>query len=118
MNRKLKAFLALFGGNPWEYGTCGQDARHSRRHILSGNVQFILWPKGTQNHFEDYWHTYDSSWFPTWELGPVASYEYGMWNNTLARRHKETKAVYYTDYNHKWCPTTPDIAAQFKLGFK
>jgi hypothetical protein len=114
MNRFWKIALALVGGNPWEYGTCSRFATPARRHVLVGNIQFVLHKKGTNNHFEDYWHNFDTSWYPTWELGPVASYEYGEVMNTMGRRHKQTGKVDYTDYHYNWKPTTPDIAAQFK----
>ena len=122
MNRFLKRFLALFGGNPWEFGTCGQGGRFSRRNVLNGEVQFIMWPKGTDNRFKDIWLRYDTSWYPTWELGSVPSYDYGTiaWQgSTLARKHKQSGVVEYVlDYNREWQPTTPDIAAIFKPGFK
>jgi len=105
----------------WESGTCGWDAKPARRHRIHGNVQFVLHPAGTQNHFEDYWHNFDSSWWPTFEAGPVASFDYGTLFEcrVMARRLRRTGAVEYRDYNNTaWLPTTPDIAAQFKPGFK
>ena len=49
----------------WEYGTAGNTARHSRRHKIKGNVQFILWEAGEQDYQDDYWHDFDPYWWNT-----------------------------------------------------
>ena len=51
----------------WEYGTCGNHNRVARKHRLYGNVQFVLWKAGEQNHKKDYWHNFDESWWKTFK---------------------------------------------------
>jgi hypothetical protein len=46
----------------WEYGMC--HGRRARRNRKSGAVQFVLWKGGEQGHRFDYWHDFDSSWWP------------------------------------------------------
>lgn len=50
----------------WEYGTCRD--RKARRHNKNGNVQFVLWKAGEQGHKEDWWHDFDSFWWPEFNL--------------------------------------------------
>lgn len=53
----------------WEYGTCEPEPGTgvARRHRRKGNVQFVLWKAGEQGHTEDYWHDFDSSWWPSFK---------------------------------------------------
>ena len=46
----------------YEYGQI--KGQVSRRHIKTGEVQFILWKAGEQGHDDDHWHRYDHSWWP------------------------------------------------------
>ncbi len=58
----------LFGKKEelWEYGVCGSN--RARRHIKNRNVQFVLWEAGEQGYKENYWHNFDSSWWPEFKL--------------------------------------------------
>ena len=51
----------------YEYGTCstynGMNLRKARRDRITNEIQFVLWKAGEHNHTEDYWATYDSSWW-------------------------------------------------------
>lgn len=63
MIQKFKDWLHL---RRWQYGKCrGQIARCNRR---TGEVQFILWPKGSNQaghiHTEDFWIAFNSFWWP------------------------------------------------------
>jgi hypothetical protein len=55
--------LKFFKKKPeWIYGICNGSI--ARKHRKKGNVQMILWKAGEQGHKEDYWHDFDSSWWP------------------------------------------------------
>jgi hypothetical protein len=59
----LKFFRRLFKKRSvWIYGYCHGGV--ARRHRIYGNVQFVLWPAGTQGHIVDYWHDMNSYWWP------------------------------------------------------
>jgi hypothetical protein len=45
----------------WVYGTC--CGRPARKHVIDGNVQFVLWKAGEQGFKEDHWVNFDSSWW-------------------------------------------------------
>lgn len=60
----------------WEYGTCHDGP--ARRNRSTGAVQFVLWPKGhvakvgvlydqIYTYPEDWWHDFDSSWWPKFQ---------------------------------------------------
>lgn len=67
----------------WEYGTAGPGDRPARRHAKNGNVQFVLWKAGQQGHARDYWHNFDSSWWPTFKRSNASA--------QTPQAHKETK---------------------------
>lgn len=50
----------------WEYGYCNN--RKARRNRKTSEVQFILWKAGEQGHKEDYWHPFNSSWWPNFKV--------------------------------------------------
>lgn len=61
----------------WEYGRC--NGSKARRHKKNGNVQFILWPKGSQKevdgvgHLEDKWFDFDRSHWPNFRVSPLVN---------------------------------------------
>ena len=60
------SWCSFFKKKPeWIYGTC--NGKHARRHRKKGNVQMLLWPAGERGHKEDYWHNFDSSWWPQFQ---------------------------------------------------
>jgi hypothetical protein len=78
----LKRILKFFKAKPlWQYGTCiithyEEFNNHetavsrpvpARKHRIRGNVQFVLWKAGEQGHAEDYWHDFNSYWWPTFK---------------------------------------------------
>jgi hypothetical protein len=66
--QEMSLISRIFGKrDEWEYGTAGNNSRPARRHKKRGNVQFVLWKAGEQGHAEDYWHDFDSSWWPTFK---------------------------------------------------
>ena len=62
--------LNIFKRKPiWIYGTCLN--REARKHRKKGNVQMKLWQAGEQDHKEDYWHDFDSSWWPQFKENDI-----------------------------------------------
>ncbi len=59
--------------DPWIYGLCNE--RPARKHRKNGNVQMKLWKAGEQGHTEDYWHNFDSSWWPGFKSHEDYEYE-------------------------------------------
>jgi hypothetical protein len=57
----MKLIRALLYGK-WEPGTLHD--RPARRNRLTGECQFVLWKAGEHHHVTDYWHKFDSSWWP------------------------------------------------------
>ena len=51
----------------YEYGWGGSAGRLARRELKTGAVEFILHVAGTQGFTEDYWHPFDSSWWPKFQ---------------------------------------------------
>jgi hypothetical protein len=51
----------------YKYGKC--SGLVARKHLINGNVQFILWQKGDQKevdgigHTTEKWVNFDSSWW-------------------------------------------------------
>lgn len=71
---RLSAWLeAKRYASHWEHGTCtcqfrdGPNTSPARRNRHTGEVQFVLWPKGKVigGHIctEDFWIGYDPSWW-------------------------------------------------------
>jgi hypothetical protein len=54
--RRFVQALSTRSVSPWEYGAV--NGRPARRHILTGECQFVLWKAGKQGHTEDYWHRF------------------------------------------------------------
>ena len=52
----------------WEYGVC--RGRRARRCKRTGEVQFILWKAGEQDHREDFWHPFNSYWWNEFSPAP------------------------------------------------
>jgi len=62
----VSGIFLLYRRDPvWEYGICGPNMKHARRHRRKGNVQFILWKAGQHEHTEDFWYDFDQSWWDT-----------------------------------------------------
>lgn len=57
---KLLQWFRLRGKPLYEYGTCRD--KPARRNRITGEVQFVLWNAGEQNHTEDYWHKFGDGW--------------------------------------------------------
>jgi hypothetical protein len=54
--RRFVQALSTRSVSPWEHGAV--NGRPARRHILTGECQFVLWKAGKQGHTEDYWHRF------------------------------------------------------------
>ena len=62
-DEKIKSTIRkIFHIQEYEYGYVKQT--RARRNRFTGEVQFVLWKAGEQGHNEDYWHKFDSSWWP------------------------------------------------------
>lgn len=62
LHRLAERFDAWSHKRRWEYGACrGLKARRNRH---TGEVQFVLWKAGERGHVEDYWHNFNSYWWP------------------------------------------------------
>jgi hypothetical protein len=58
----MKTLIRWIKGDVWDYGTCNKQL--ARKHIIKGNVQFVLWKQGQQGHKKDFWYDFYSDWWP------------------------------------------------------